>query len=309
MKMKSKFFGFNAKTALAILAISGSMFTSCYEKEKDDVVLPPLPFVPAEPVYSITGSFMDANSGKPVVVDASRVSITGGFNLTVSGTSYSATLISDNFAGGNVTVTVSTVAGNSHNGATATVNVTKLQRGQSGTYMANLALVPTTLDHYTIQIASTSQGEERSTKIFTTEDGIDLSNSSASYREVSREIVLDKGALITYGTTAGELKTFADNYVNALYPAGDRVTALPLGTRNHNYRMLLAPGYGVETITVVTKYATTVYTFTYGPTTYSTTVKAVSGYEFGFSVVPLAVYHGKTHGGSLNSGGGIGDAI
>ena len=36
MKMKSKFFGNGAKLALAVLAVCGTLFTSCYEKAEVD---------------------------------------------------------------------------------------------------------------------------------------------------------------------------------------------------------------------------------------------------------------------------------
>ena len=300
MKMKSKFFGFNAKTALAILAISGSMFTSCYEKEKDDVVLPTVHPVP---VYSIIGSFTDANTGNPVIVDASRVTIGGSFIKAVSGTSYSATLISDDLTSGDVTISVT--AGGNYNAASASVYVTKLARGQSATYIANIALVPTTIemDYTAIQIAIENVGEVRKTKTFTTEDGINLTNSGSSYKEVVRDVILDQGATVTKTTsTLAALKTFADGYVDALYPTA-------LSTFEHSYKMPLAPQNGVETITVVTKFAKKTYVFTYGAVIYRVNVESVTGYEFGFTVTPLAVYHGHTHGGSLNAGGGIGDAI
>ncbi|NDV58372.1 DUF3869 domain-containing protein [Bacteroides sp. 519] len=57
MKMKSSFFGSSAKTALAILAVCGTVFTSCYEKEGIDTL--PL----GEPEYYVAGTITDANTG------------------------------------------------------------------------------------------------------------------------------------------------------------------------------------------------------------------------------------------------------
>ena len=41
MKMKSKFFGNGAKLALAVLAVCGTLFTSCYEKAEVDEATKP----------------------------------------------------------------------------------------------------------------------------------------------------------------------------------------------------------------------------------------------------------------------------
>ena len=41
MKMKSKLFGNGAKLALAVLAVCGTLFTSCYEKAEVDQATKP----------------------------------------------------------------------------------------------------------------------------------------------------------------------------------------------------------------------------------------------------------------------------
>ena len=51
MKMKSKFFGNGAKLALAVLAVCGTLFTSCYEKAEVDQATKP-----AEAKYYIAGT-------------------------------------------------------------------------------------------------------------------------------------------------------------------------------------------------------------------------------------------------------------
>ena len=83
MKMKSKFFGINAKMALAALAVCG-LFTSCYEKEEIDA-----PKV-ANPVYVITGNVISASTGTPVA--NATVTISGDMSgVTFSNGAFSVT--------------------------------------------------------------------------------------------------------------------------------------------------------------------------------------------------------------------------
>lgn len=78
--MKSISFGFNAKMALAALAVCG-LFASCYEKAEVDVTPTPTP-EPAE--YVIAGNITDAKTGElingaAVTVDGASVTLENGF--------------------------------------------------------------------------------------------------------------------------------------------------------------------------------------------------------------------------------------
>ena len=57
--MKSKFFGNGAKLALAVLAVCGTLFTSCYEKAEVDEATKPAPAK-----YYIAGTITDATTGQ-----------------------------------------------------------------------------------------------------------------------------------------------------------------------------------------------------------------------------------------------------
>ena len=76
MKMKSKLFGFGAKSALYLMAICGALFTSCYEKEEIDVD----PVAPA--AYYVIGSVSNGSNDQPlnatVTVDGAAVTLTNG---------------------------------------------------------------------------------------------------------------------------------------------------------------------------------------------------------------------------------------
>ncbi len=77
MKMKSKFFGFSAKLAFAVLAV-GTMFTSCYEKEEIDVTPGDKPEAAK---YVIVGNVTDLNTGEAlaatVTIDGTAVTVNG----------------------------------------------------------------------------------------------------------------------------------------------------------------------------------------------------------------------------------------
>jgi len=76
MKMKSKLFGFGAKSALYLMAICGALFTSCYEKEEIDAD----PIAPA--AYYVIGSVSNGSNGQSlnatVTVDGAAVTLTNG---------------------------------------------------------------------------------------------------------------------------------------------------------------------------------------------------------------------------------------
>ena len=97
MKMKSKFFGNGAKLALAVLAVCGTLFTSCYEKAEVDEATKPAPAK-----YYIAGTITDATTGQ--VLTTATVTLGGesvgatfnkevsykaeGYSLEVSATGY-----------------------------------------------------------------------------------------------------------------------------------------------------------------------------------------------------------------------------
>lgn len=85
--MKGKVFGYSAKLALAVLAVFGTMFTSCYEKDEIDST------TVAPAAYYVVGSISDGSNGQPltaatVKVDGTAVTLTNGafiLKVTASG--------------------------------------------------------------------------------------------------------------------------------------------------------------------------------------------------------------------------------
>ena len=76
--MKSKFFGLNAKLALAVLAV-GTMFTSCYDSENGDVTKP---YVAPDAVYSFQGVVTNNITGEGV--EGATIAFTGAVTGTAT---------------------------------------------------------------------------------------------------------------------------------------------------------------------------------------------------------------------------------
>lgn len=129
MKVKSKFFSFNAKLALMLVAICG-MFASCYEKEEIDVPTPST--TPAK--YYVKGIVTDATTGAAMtaftVNGQSFTSANGEYSLQLEATGVQTiTIKADNY------ITLS-----------KSIDVKALPNGETGTYVVDAALEPVAID-------------------------------------------------------------------------------------------------------------------------------------------------------------------
>ena len=171
--MKSKFFGFTAKLAMAILAV-GTMFTSCYDSENGDVTKP---YVAPDPVYLISGTITDVETGA-AITDAT---------ITVNGTAptqYSDGIFSASGKGGVLnTVTVKKAGYNEDATVTREFTIAALDKGQSSTTVVNIALKKNgtpdpdfDLNKVTMTVTTKMLNEE---EVFTPEEwpGLDLAAS------------------------------------------------------------------------------------------------------------------------------------
>ncbi len=127
MKMKSKLFGFGAKSALYLLAICGALFTSCYEKEEIDVT-PPV--VLPDAAYVIVGNVYFAKNGEPVA--NKTITIDGGTIQTDSNGAF----IKEGLTAGQHVVTVDL---DGYAKVARTVYLVAVQKGQ--TSLANVEVV------------------------------------------------------------------------------------------------------------------------------------------------------------------------
>lgn len=122
--MKTKFFGFGAKVALAVLAVCGTVLTSCYEKDSVDPVTP----IP-DAAYYVTGSVTDATNGQPiqtanVQIDGKDVTLSNGaFYEKVSEGAHTVAVTADGYYD-----------------LTKTVYCAKVEAGQTSVAVADVAL-------------------------------------------------------------------------------------------------------------------------------------------------------------------------
>lgn len=122
MKMKSKFFGINAKMALAALAVCG-LFTSCYEKEELDAP------VLADPIYVITGNLVSASTGQAVngtvSIGTETVTTTNGYfeKKMSKGGSFAITVDIAGYLSATRTVYLATVGKGETSAANADINL------------------------------------------------------------------------------------------------------------------------------------------------------------------------------------------
>ncbi|MEG1563587.1 MAG: hypothetical protein RR365_07645 [Bacteroides sp.] len=126
--MRSNFLGLNAKLALAMLAVCGTVFTSCYEKEEIDVVTPkPLPAAK----YFVAGSIYDAATN--AAITPTKITVTGAKTSPAAASSFKVE------AEANATVTI-TVEKNGYYTATRTVAVGEAAPGTTNIVNAGIAM-------------------------------------------------------------------------------------------------------------------------------------------------------------------------
>lgn len=306
--MKSKFFGFNAKLALGLLAVIGMTFTSCYESEGDDM---PLPYNPPAATYTIVGTVTDVLTGTPVsgiTVKLGTASVTtvdgGAFTFTTEET-------------GSQTLTVD--ATDKYEAFTGGPTIVALKPGQSATYMFNVALTPKDFQELPIsQFQSQPNGISKDTK--TLVDVLDekyFVNKTNNSKNVAIDIVSSWGGRIekddlgidiaTRSITVDALKAYMKNFLMAEYDGFLVEEGEDFMTVTFNRPFTIAPQSFIESITVIEYYRDDTYKFTVSGVDYTIVVKAVDRIEYIPTEKALHEYHGHGHGhgGSLNAGGGI----
>ena len=93
MKKKSFFNGYNAKLALAVVALTGSLLTGCYKDEGLDIIDPDQSVTLPAAQYTITGTIYSAEgtilTNATVASDKGTVTQNSG-SFTISGLSHGA---------------------------------------------------------------------------------------------------------------------------------------------------------------------------------------------------------------------------
>ncbi len=129
MKKKSFFNGFNAKLALAVVALTGSLLTGCYKDEGLDIIDPDQIGLPAA-TYTLVGTVVNGNG--ELVSDAT-VTVSPNTTFKQNGASFTAAV-----APGDVKITVTPKADAGYKGVVEkTVRVEKVNAGQSASLYGN----------------------------------------------------------------------------------------------------------------------------------------------------------------------------
>jgi hypothetical protein len=311
MKMKSKFLGFNAMAALALLA-AGSMFTSCYDTENGDVIVP---YVTPDPVYIIVGQVVDAITGYPV--DGASIAISGAITGSTTTDENGDYQIRQAVKGGaRGTVTVKADKGGKTIDGDITVDM--IANGETAVYTKNLRLNPPTFDDSEVRVKVTSTTSERSV-VLQGEDpegegtyvpALDLINNTASPVQVTEPFLVDEGAMILTPTTRAATRTTEDDLdAFALSYITEDLGQVPShAVIEENYTIEIPPKSGLQSITITYKVENLSYTFTYGNEVVMKSVERILSRKYTPSFADLNIYHGHGHGhghGGANAGGGI----
>lgn len=297
MKMKSKFFGLNAKLALAVLAV-GTMFTGCYDSENGDVTKP---YQPLPASYYVMGTITDAETGETltdatVTVNGASVSLTDGSYSTEAKV-------------GTNTVTVQHADYNNGELVTRTIDIKAVEDGQSYTAVVNVALVKNevlppvefTVDVKYATTVNTKQVRE------TRDKNLSLQLVAEEEPETfTRNFEVESGYNFTM--TPEKLSTELDAYIREYL--GENYGKSNIETLTLPFTFQIPAWNALNAVIVTYMFTTTTYTFTASTDEVCIVeVDGITGYAFGTEFIPNhdGHYHGHghDHGDNVNAGGGI----
>jgi hypothetical protein len=313
MKMKSKFFGFTAKLAMAILAV-GTMFTSCYDSENGDVSKP---YKAPDAVYTFVVTVSNGITGKPV----EGATVTAGSTACAGvGNGVYQAVVTNDQTGTKMpsTVTVSVAAGSDYEAATATVNVATIENGQAITCYANIIVNPTKYEPEGLKV-ETSSNLASETGSFTGDktlegdnveyvENMDIINSSDDPMQVTKNIKVFIGAKYVQEpaqTKAIDVIAELKKYIESV----EGTVGTDFSTEIRPYSFLLPAKSALQKISVQYMYDDKTFNFTYNGVSYVAKTRRVVSVIFSNTPVLTEMYHGHGHGhghgGDLNAGGGI----
>ena len=313
MKMKSKFFGFTAKLAMAILAV-GTMFTSCYDSENGDVTKP---YKAPDAVYTFVVTVSNGITGKPV----EGATVTAGSTACAGvGNGVYQAVVTNDQTGTKMpsTVTVSVAAGSDYEAATATVNVATIENGQAITCYANIIVNPTKYEPEGLKV-ETSSNLASETGSFTGDktlegdnveyvENMDIINSSDDPMQVTKNIKVFIGAKYVQEpaqTKAIDVIAELKKYIESV----EGTVGTDFSTEVRPYSFLLPAKSALQKISVQYMYDDKTFNFTYNGVSYVAKTRRVVSVIFSNTPVLTEMYHGHGHGhghgGDLNAGGGI----
>ena len=313
--MKSKFFGFTAKLAIAILAV-GTMFTSCYDSENGDVSKP---YKAPDAVYTFVVTVSNGITGKPV--EGATVTA-GSYACTGIGNGVYQAVVTNDQTGTKMptTMTVSVAATSEYNADPVTINVTDITNGQAITCYANIIVNPTgyvpeglkvETSTNTTSVTGSLSGDQNyannNPETVKYEGNLDIINTSDDPMQVTKNITVYEGikylqepAVTKALDIIPELK---DYIVSVEGPIAGFTTAVK------PYSFLLPAKSALQSISIQYLYDDKTFNFTYNGVSYVAKTRRVASVIFSNTPVLTEMYHGHGHGhghgGDLNAGGGI----
>ena len=320
MKMKSKFFGLNAKLALAVLAV-GTMFTSCYDSENGDVTKP---YVAPDAVYSFQGVVTNNITGEGV--EGATIAFTGavtGTATTDAWGNYELTVTQNGGVAGTVNMAVS---GADFEATTATVEIEKIGNGQSIVYFKNIVVNYTSYLPEGVKI-NTSNNSSSTEQIIQGEDAegegyipeLDVINNTNEPMIVTYNFEVMSGSRISEdlenvmgaGVIGADTRVVPDEakadikawIVNDL---GMEPTA-EFGTRLYQASFTIPALQALKYVSVSYTIENQNYNYSYGTESGRVVTQTVLSVMFNANMVSVGHYHGHGHGhgNGENAGGGI----
>ena len=320
MKMKSKFFGLNAKLALAVLAV-GTMFTSCYDSENGDVTKP---YVAPDAVYSFQGVVTNNITGEGV--EGATIAFTGavtGTATTDAWGNYELTVTQKDGVAGIVNMAVS---GADFDATTATVEIEKIGNGQSIVYFKNIVVNYTSYLPEGVKI-NTSTNSSSTEQIIQGEDAegegyipdLDVINNTEEPIIVTYNFTVKTGSRISEdlrdvmgaGVIGADTRAAFDDakadikawIVNDL---GMEPTA-EFGTRLYQASFTIPALQALKYVSVSYTIENKNYNYSYGAESGRVVTQTVLSVMFNANMVSVGHYHGHGHGhgNGENAGGGI----
>ena len=318
--MKSKFFGLNAKLALAVLAV-GTMFTSCYDSENGDVTKP---YVAPDAVYSFQGVVTNNITGEGV--EGATIAFTGavtGTATTDAWGNYELTVTQKDGVAGTVNMAVS---GADFEATTATVEIEKIGNGQSIVYFKNIVVNYTSYLPEGVKI-NTSNNSSSTEQIIQGEDAegegyipeLDVINNTNEPMIVTYNFEVMSGSRISEdlenvmgaGVIGADTRVVPDEakadikawIVNDL---GMEPTA-EFGTRLYQASFTIPALQALKYVSVSYTIENQNYNYSYGTESGRVVTQTVLSVMFNANMVSVGHYHGHGHGhgNGENAGGGI----
>lgn len=320
MKMKSKFFGLNAKLALAVLAV-GTMFTSCYDSENGDVAKP---YVAPDAVYSFQGVVTNNITGEGV--EGATIAFTGavtGTATTDAWGNYELTVTQNGGVAGTVNMAVS---GADFEATTATVEIEKIGNGQSIVYFKNIVVNYTSYLPEGVKI-NTSNNSSSTEQIIQGEDAegegyipeLDVINNTNEPMIVTYNFEVMSGSRISEdlenvmgaGVIGADTRVVPDEakadikawIVNDL----GMVPTAEFGTRLYQASFTIPALQALKYVSVSYTIENQNYNYSYGTESGRVVTQTVLSVMFNANMVSVGHYHGHGHGhgNGENAGGGI----